>query len=436
MKKLALFAVAALFCVAVVAPAFAVEHQFGGLWQARFYTQQNFSGEEDDARDVSLVDTRTRIYYTAKINDNLKLVNKFEMDTVWGNHATNNKYGDIGADGISVEVKNTYADFSFGDTNFKVGTQHFALARGFLFDDDFSGAIITYKGDGFTLPFIWIKAYEGGVGDSQNDDDVDYYAIAPCFNLMDDALTLKPYLLYNYTSYEDTDSSFLEGLGSIEAATGFNLDQQEIEAWYLGFDLDYAADELSLWFTAIYEGGNVTFAEDSEEIDIEAWLVALGGAYDFGDFGIHGQGFYASGQDDDEDLVAFTAPVGQSYYWAEIMGLGMFDNRGWSNNNSVNAPGDEITNIWALNLGATFQPMDKLTAKFDIWYAQLAEDELAPGQEDELGTEVDLKLTYKLMDNLNLDLVGAYLFAGDATSAAGENEEDPYELGARLTIKF
>jgi hypothetical protein len=37
---------------------------------------------------------------------------------------------------------------------------------------------------------------------------------------------------------------------------------------------------------------------------------------------------------------------------------------------------------------------------------------------------------------LNLDLVGAYLFADDATSVDGDNDEDPYELGARLSISF
>jgi hypothetical protein len=92
----------------------------------------------------------------------------------------------------------------------------------------------------------------------------------------------------------------------------------------------------------------------------------------------------------------------------------------------------------AANIGASFKPMDKMKTTLDVWYAAKAEDTtFANGEEeDQLGTEVDLKMSYQLMDNLTLDLVGAYLFAGDATSANGENEEDPYELGARLYIKF
>ena len=51
------------------------------------------------------------------------------------------------------------------------------------------------------------------------------------------------------------------------------------------------------------------------------------------------------------------------------MGLGIFDNDA-----SQGSPGDDITNIWAANVGVTIKPMDKLTFNFDAWYAQLAED--------------------------------------------------------------
>ncbi len=40
------------------------------------------------------------------------------------------------------------------------------------------------------------------------------------------------------------------------------------------------------------------------------------------------------------------------------------------------------------------------------------------------------------MENLNLDVVGAYLLAGDATSLDGNNENDPYLVGTRLSLSF
>ena len=123
----AVFALVAAFTI----PAAAVEHKFGGYWRTRAYSNSDFSGSKDESKDLTQVDTRSRIYYTAVLHENLKFVNKFEMDAVWGKSAKDD-YGDFGADAIVIEVKNTYADFNLGDFNFKVGTQGPKIARGFF----------------------------------------------------------------------------------------------------------------------------------------------------------------------------------------------------------------------------------------------------------------------------------------------------------------
>jgi hypothetical protein len=56
--------------------------------------------------------------------------------------------------------------------------------------------------------------------------------------------------------------------------------------------------------------------------------------------------------------------------------------------------------------------MEKLSLTGDLWYAGKPEKD-ANG-EDELGFEVDLLAAYQLVEGLNLELVGAYLFAEDA----------------------
>ena len=71
---------------------------------------------------------------------------------------------------------------------------------------------------------------------------------------------------------------------------------------------------------------------------------------------------------------------------------------------------------------------------FDVWYAALAEDD-ANGETD-LGIEFDAKMTYQLVEGLNLDVVGAYLLAGDATTGKASNDADPFELGSRLSLSF
>jgi hypothetical protein len=87
----------------------------------------------------------------------------------------------------------------------------------------------------------------------------------------------------------------------------------------------------------------------------------------------------------------------------------------------------------AANVGASFSPKEDLTITADLWYAALAEDD-ANGNSD-LGIEVDLKATYKLMEALNLEVVAAMLMAGEATYD-GDDEANPMEIGARLSFSF
>jgi hypothetical protein len=155
-------------------------------------------------------------------------------------------------------------------------------------------------------------------------------------------------------------------------------------------------------------------------------LVAFGGS--FGGLGVplHGEIIYATGDDDatDSDIDNYYVIPGACYYWSEIMGYGTFDNA-----TSNGSPGCGITNITAINVGASFKPSDKVKVTVDLWNASLNEEDGAG--ETSLGTEFDVKLTYKLIEGMNLDVVVAYLSAGEATG-----EENPMEVGTRLSMSF
>jgi len=446
MKKMIVAALIAVAGMAFTAPAFAVEHEFGGYWRTRAFSYNNFSGEDEtEAYDYQAVDTRTRLFYTAVLNDNLKLVNKFEMDADWGNGGT--EYGDIGADGVAVEVKNSYADITMGVVNAKIGAHNLTLSRGFLFADDMMGATIAYQGEGFAVPFVWVKPFDGGSGLDSNDDDVDYYAVAPSFTVAN--FTINPVLLY---ATSNNISAWNPGVHAAASGPVLSYDGDEprlndidafdnLDLFFLGLNLDATLGEAKVWFTGLYEDGTLDVVGGGET-DISAYIVATGASMNLGMADVHGQAFYASGDDDDDnDLDAFYVPsqnawTGQSYYWAEIMGYGMMDDM-VSNGSCA----DKISNIMALNLGSSFKPMDKLILKADIWYAELAEADYVAG-EDKLGTELDLGLTYELVENLNLDVIAAYLFAGDRTTmdtTTGlqfSDDANPYELGAQLSLSF
>ncbi len=122
------------------------------------------------------------------------------------------------------------------------------------------------------------------------------------------------------------------------------------------------------------------------------------------------------------------------------MGAGIIDNQVPSG-----APGDKISNVWIGNVGASYKLLADLKFALDLWYAKRAEDvpvATRAGQpqqySDELGWELDFVTTYTIVDNLKIDLVAAYLWAGDAiTQSVDPNgSENPIELAAQLSLAF
>jgi len=417
MKKFAVLLFAALLVVAFTTPASALENVFGGYWRVRGYMQANFTGEDEtEAQDLARYDTRTRLYYTAVLNDHLKLVNKFEMDAVFGDGAS---YGDIGADGVNIEVKNSYAEFTIASWLFRAGTQPWYVSRGLIVDDDASGFLALYMGETWSLALADAKAFEGGMGKDANDGDVEFYALIPSFHLSE-ALKLTGNLVY----IPSDNATPMLGVGE-DLALGF-----------AGLDVDYKGDMFGMWGTVYFNFGGLDDVAGTD-YDFSGYLFALGASTNLGAAGVHGEFLYASGDDDptDDDMEDFQNSGANSYYWAEIMGYGIFDNQV-----SNNAPADGYTanGHWYLNLGLSMSPMDKVKIAADIYYAELAEDVLdADGDEvSDLGTEVDVKLTYQLVEGLNWDFVGAYLFAGDATTLNVDDDANPYELGTRLSLSF
>jgi hypothetical protein len=437
MKKFTVLLLALLLVVAFTVPASAaLENIFGGYWRTRMYQQRNFDGDDagQQAQDAVLVDTRTRLYYTAKINDKLKFINKFEFDSVWGSVAG---YGRVGTDAMIVEIKNTYADFNVGPVNVLVGAQPFTLARGFISDEDGVGMKVIWKvSDGVYLPFIWQKMFDGNdagaVGEDLTRLDIDMYIFTPIVYLSKD-IKINPYYVFAHSQ-----NGF--GFTTVQPATvagSFN----NINAHIFGFDFDGKFGPASIWFTGILQRGSAqaTGAGSSagipakDEIKLKGYLAAIGGKFDMGKADVHGQFFMASGEDSDGFLDkkanAYLTTGSTYYYWAEILGRGIFDNQ-----DCAGSTGFRVTNIVAANLGAGFKPMDKLKVTADLWWAKLKEKNAF--NEKKLGIEADVVVTYQLVEGLSLDLVGAYLFAGDAVSSDGKNEVDPYEFGTRLSLSF
>lgn len=423
MKKIIASTVGLMLAGGIVATtaSAALENQFGGYWRTRFTFEDNMTGQDTSSKFY--VDQRTRLFYTAKFSDDFKFVNKLEWNSTWGDATKTQTVtvdgvsydvssaglgsgGDVGADGKgNLRLKASYADFNVGPMmNAKVGIQYGEIARGFLFADDFSGAIVTGKFGNVTVPLVFVDVQEE---DSRTWDvattakqDQRIYAVLAAVKI-NDGMSVTPYFVYNTINNSET------------------IDDSD--NWYIGADADLKFGSVSVWATGIYEGGDVG------GVDNVAFLGAAGvDASVASTTSVHGQFFYASGDDDlaDDENNAFVNPPGRSYYWAEIMGFGTFDNVG-----SAGSPTDGITNVWAGNGGVTIKPMDKLKVTADVWYASLVEDNAAG--DTELGLEFDGKVSYNIYDNLTADAIFAYLVSGDATG-----DEDVMEGGVQLSLKF
>jgi hypothetical protein len=430
MKKLSVLLLATALVLAFTLPAAALDNIFGGYFRVRAYTDQNFSGTDTTgpgypaSQDVTQTDTRTRLYYTAKFSDTFQFVNKFEFNNTFGDTVG----GDISSDGTGIfRIKNSYVDFWTWQKKlqWKIGIQGYTLARGFIFSDDFSGAYVAYNGDGWKIPFLWIKGYEGGYGKDANDSDADYYALNPVFKVQ--GFQINPYFMYKYS--DSAEAWFANG--NARAPLGYAGTFNDMKIWWLGADVDYKFEGWNLWGTFIWNGGSAQQVSN-QDLDFQGYLFGLGGSGAIGPVGLHGQFVYSSGDDTpgDNKNDSFFNPRGASYYWSEIMGYGIFDNQV-----SANSPADQISNIWFVGGGADYQLIESLKLGLDVWYAALAQKEQIGASDTSLGTEIDLSATWQIMPKLNLDIVGAYLFAGDGTYD-GPNQKDPYEIGTRLSLSF
>ncbi len=465
MKRLSVIALAALLVLALTIPAAAFESQFGGLWRTRAFTQNNFDGSSLGRNDQTRTDTRTRLFYTAKFSDKLSFINQFEMNAAWGQPRT---YGQLGADGTdggtilgpaaatstgsTVMVKRSFVSLNLAKHNFRVGVQDFNLARGYLSDDDAAGFKAIFRvADNVFLPFIFLKTYDqagrGRIAGSLADDyDVNAYVIYPTI-FLNKTTTLKPHVAHlqseNYSLAETKGTLMNRFPGATKLA-----------AWTAGLELDGKASNITYGATGIFQFGDLTVPaipayNNQSKLNFKGYLFDAFGSVAMGPFDVRAKGIYASGNDKEVSRVGFantndikaffnpgTAGTGASYYWSEIMGLGIMDTAA-----PTNAPGDKITNLMAFNLGTTYRILPTLRVAADLWYAKTAQDVWMPRLGDyksDLGTELDVVLTYTIVPNLNLDLVGAYLWAGDVISkvATTADSANPYELGARLQLTF
>jgi len=434
MKKHLVLLVAILAIVAITVPAFAVEFKYGGMYRLRWQSNDNVVDGTDNFDDnQNYMDQRFRMYFSFVGSENLQVVTKWEVDTLWGNSFDKfSTGGGVGADSINLEMKNVYLEFNVPYTPVRstLGVQGLTLLTGWMIDDDFSAAKFSAKFDPIRVTIGYIAAVNNDVTTTQeNIDDVFIsldYAEGPfkasLVGLFQDAHNTDASTFFNPRM-----SSGSIGEGSSVPLGGFTVGGVPVPTnsivnsvggvalandnflFDLGINLGYKVDIFSVYINFVKNFGSFDLLPSltDHSIDYTGYMVESRGDIFCGPFTFTLGGFLASGDNfnpntEDEDG-NFRYPRGASHYWSEILGLGSLDQSvGGSYLSPVRATpvsaktGDQLTdtfknvpgrhgymaadvpsNLWMVNAGMAYQALEKTKLTFNYYYIGTQENVLA-----------------------------------------------------------
>ena len=281
----------------------------------------------------------------------------------------------------------------------------------------------SFAGEPLTLK--WSKDNQVGASTYSLSEEDELYFISPAIKLGD--ISVSPYLMYQIKNPFGAPAVSLYGGNPLEKGTPLPLNALGNNCFW-GIDLDARLEAASAWFSGIYEKGG-----PKEQGTMGVFLISAGGDFAVGDTGLHGQAVYTAGKETaSKEENIFLTPKGASYFWSE-----MLENRPSSNDESFpENSADKMTNIMALNLGASHKPTKNLTVKADVWYVLLADpgmnETVSKKKPGDLGTEIDITVSYEMIKGLNVDMIAAYLISGQAS----EVKENPLGLGTQFSLDF
>ena len=424
-KKMLTFAAVSALTAATAVPAMALENEFHGMYKFNGYQTNFFNGDgnptlADDAHSGWFAEQRARILYTAKANDNLKLVTHFELDSRFGSKVKGgNDGGNLDADSVSLEVKNVYLDANCPLTgaNLKLGIQPWADAYSSLFLlADMSGAYASKKFDPLTVSLGWFR-FDDNTAENTADvgqQTADLFVLDGKFAVNKDIKVGASY----YGVFNDT--------GSLPAPRVPSWDQLHM----IGVNADLNLGVASVKPFAAYQMG-----KDGDDNDINAYLLGATAKVKVGPGAINAAAMYLSGDDDgtgdNDDFKTIKAST--TYFNAANMWL--LVRNGGQTHTSTSVLVNDMTaagrGTWGL-FGGYEGTMDKVFYNANIGHMQTVEER--DDEDNGIGTEINAQVGYKVYDNLSVSAAAAYLFLGDALDT--DSTDDPYLFNAQVSYVF
>jgi len=337
----------------------------------------------------------------------------------------------------SLEFERAYVTFMTKIGMFQVGYQNVDDWGTDFSDYSNSRPRIAYtaKVGPVEIGFNYEKLFEADTATgyaNQVDADKDTYALTGTYK----GKGLEAGLMYKYYVYNSTRPTANYG-------TKYSLISPYAKAT---IGPVYLEGEAQYWFGkyAAYEAPATT-----QDVDLKAWAAYLKGQFNFGPAYAGALFSYASGNDLSDDTKNTVAPLGGGTNYAPALilmndALNTWTNTGSLASNPVNVTSSKYNSIiYGAFVGAN--PTPKLNVELALTYATVDKKALSKAGgvvteavSDKLGTEVDIKATYKLYDNLSYMVGAGYLWTGDYFKGANvaAKVDNDYILLNQLTLSF
>lgn len=455
-KKTVAIAAAAGALTAVAMPAMALENEFHGTFGARFLMSNYDNGGastlvpnayRSDNRANNYFEQRARLQYTAKANDDLKLVTQFEIDSKFGGdktgkYAVSSDAGVLDADGINFETKHVYLDFNLGKSvNVKTGIQPIKDAfKGVFIDADAAGILVTTKLAPLTLSTGYYRtatetSLAGAAAPSATSligqDNKDLFMVDAKFAANKDvSVGAAYYLSADYTSTRPTTIHMF----------GVNADAKVGPATLSGF---FAAET-----GRTFNAAGVKKAVSGYAGNVAAKLAVGPGT-------LRTAGLYLSGDSDttNGNNTAWANAGLQTYGESNLWIFARTGAGGTTTDRTIvgtGGPGNKGQWLYTLGYDAKITP--KLYANANLGLSWVAKNAGAPvdaktgraNASNFQGTEINIETGYKVYDNLTAKVQAAYAILGGYYKGAASNSiatavkdpENPYTTRVMLSYVF
>jgi hypothetical protein len=450
MKRITSLLLAAAFVMASVVGAAAADIKTTGQFDFAFqWTDKNFydadkSKSSDDDFDAR---QRVRVQTVITASENVSGTLFFEIgETIWGQKGGPNKDnigqgagGALGTDGVNVETRRAYIDFTVPNTalQIRMGLQGLALpaavAGNPVMDDDVAAIVASYAfNDMYSLTGFWARPLDVDSGDDTNKNSMDEYDLAGLiFSAKGDGFSVTPYFVY--------------GMIGKDAGVEINdvvINGDDATAWWGG-----AAFELTMFDPIVFSADAIYGAVDSDTDAQEAagWFLTGKLAYKMDMFTPTLTAWYGTGDDDDRGDGTERLPVISPAGFAPTS-FGFDGAAGILRDRLISITG---AGTWGVVLAAEdIKFIEDVTHTIRVAYYEGTNDEKAgiygDGasfngnlSEEDSAWEVNVDTKYQIYENLTAAVeLGWIKLDLDDSVWTNDDTDDAWKAGVNLTYSF